>query len=130
MPSHVGLLLGQAVDWLPQVGHKTTLFSVALSPEGSVGTDNLVSKVLLGLLAFLCHQLNTLLPSVFLGHSVCSPVQASLPRDQLNLCPHHPFPMAETTRGDAPRCLTMQDVCLSCLPPEPSPVQRGQAYST
>lgn len=70
MPSHVGLLLGQAVDWLPQVGHKTTLFSVALSREGSVGTEDLVSKVLLGLLAFLCHQLNILLPSIFLGQSV------------------------------------------------------------
>lgn len=30
MPGHMVLLLGQAVDWLPQVGHVTILISVVL----------------------------------------------------------------------------------------------------
>lgn len=62
-----------------------------LSLEGSVGMVGLFFSVLLGLLAFLCHPLSTLLPSAFLGQPVCSPVQASSSRDQLNLFPHHPF---------------------------------------
>lgn len=73
-----------------------------------MGTAGLISKALWGLLAFLCHQCSTLLPSAFSGQSVCSPVQASLPRDQLHLSPHHLFPMAERPREDASHCLSTQ----------------------
>lgn len=80
----------------------------SLSPERFMGTAGLISKVLRGLLAFLCHQCSALLPSAFSGQSVCSLVQASLPRDQPHLSPHYPFPMAERPREDASHCLSTQ----------------------
>lgn len=49
--------------------------------EGSVGMAGLIFNVLLGLLGFLCHPLSTLLPSAFLGQPLCSPLEASSPKD-------------------------------------------------
>lgn len=91
-------------------------------------------SVLLGLLAFLCHLLSTLLPSAFLRQPVCSPVQASSSRDQPNLFPHHPFLwLREHVRfSTLPHCAAAIAGSLggfSCLPLKPTRVQRGQACS-
>lgn len=74
-------------------------------------------------------QLSTLLLSAFLGESVFSPAKASLPRDQLNLLPHHPFPMAERTWKHS--TLTHHVKGRSLMPPPEAPQgQRAQDCST
>lgn len=89
MPGHMGAA-GQSSYGLAAPGwpHDYPFFGgPGLSLERSVGMAGFISNILLGLLAFLCHKLSTVVPSAFLGQPVCSPVRASSPRDQVNLSP-------------------------------------------
>lgn len=127
MPGHMGAA-GQSSYGLAAPGwpHDYPFFGgPGLSLERSVGMVGFISNVLIRLLAFLCHQLSTVVPSAFLGQLVCSPVQASSPRDQLNFSPTATLSPQLRTHSGAPHCLTVQAAIvgslagLSCLPLNP-----------